>query len=182
MRSPLTSLFAGIIHRIMHRTLAFHSRGWRDTSMLSCWPWGPLPRSTCLPSLPSRLPSNSSGVDGGGCRAAPDRAAWEPRHPIHTVVLSSSVVTVAAVIAAIVLPYILGVSGVLPASAAEWVLRVTAAGFAMEQSVPQYQQVVGHYGPPDYVPLGPGLGLAVLCAYALAAFALATWRLRRRDA
>lgn len=96
--------------------------------------------------------------------------------------LSSSVVTVAAVIAAIVLPYILGVSGVLPASAAEWVLRVTAAGFAMEQSVPQYQQVVGHYGPPDYFPLGPGLGLAVLCAYALAAFALATWRLRRRDA
>ena len=34
-------------------------------------------------------PSNSSGVNGRGCRAAPDRAAWEPRHPIHTVVLSS---------------------------------------------------------------------------------------------
>jgi hypothetical protein len=181
MRSPLTSLFAGIIHRIMHRTLAFHSRGWRDTSMLSCWPWGPLPRSTCLPSLPSWL-RPTAAVSTAAAAHPPDRAAWEPRHPIHTVVLSSSVVTVAAVIAAIVLPYILGVSGVLPASAAEWVLRVTAAGFAMEQSVPQYQQVVGHYGPPDYFPLGPGLGLAVLCAYALAAFALATWRLRRRDA
>jgi ABC-type transport system involved in multi-copper enzyme maturation permease subunit len=97
--------------------------------------------------------------------------------------LRRSVVTVAAVIVAIVLPYILGVSGVLPASAAEWVLRVTpAAGFAMEQSVPQYLQVVGHYGPPDYFPLGPWAGLAVLCAYALAAFALATWWLRRRDA
>jgi ABC-type transport system involved in multi-copper enzyme maturation permease subunit len=97
--------------------------------------------------------------------------------------LRRSVVTVAAVIVAIVLPYILGVSGVLPASAAEWVLRVTpAAGFAMEQSVPQYLQVVGHYGPPDYFPLGPWQGLAVLCAYALAAFALAAWRLRRRDA
>jgi hypothetical protein len=89
MCSPLTSLFAGIIHRLMHRTLALHSQGWRDTSMLSGWPWGPLPRSTCLPSLPSRLPSNSSGINGRGCRAAPGRAAWEPRHPIHTVVLSS---------------------------------------------------------------------------------------------
>jgi ABC-type transport system involved in multi-copper enzyme maturation permease subunit len=97
--------------------------------------------------------------------------------------LRRSVVTVAAVIVAIVLPYILGVSGVLPASAAEWLLRVTpAAGFAIEQSVPQYQQVVGHYGPPDYFPLAPWAGLAVLCLYAAAGFGLAVWLLRRRDA
>jgi|HubBroStandDraft_2_1064218.scaffolds.fasta_scaffold15206_2 ABC-type transport system involved in multi-copper enzyme maturation permease subunit len=97
--------------------------------------------------------------------------------------LRRSVVTVAAVIVAIVLPYILGVSGVLPASAAEWVLRVTpAAGFAIEQSVPQYQQVVGHYGPPDYFPLAPWAGLAVLCLYAAAGLGLAAWLLRRRDA
>jgi ABC-type transport system involved in multi-copper enzyme maturation permease subunit len=97
--------------------------------------------------------------------------------------LRRSVVTVAAVIVAIVLPYILGVSGVLPASAAEWVLRVTpAAGFAIEQSVPQYQQVAGHYGPPDYFPLAPWAGLAVLCLYAAAGFGLAVWLLRRRDA
>ena len=98
-------------------------------------------------------------------------------------VLRRSVATVAAVIVAIVLPYILGVSGVLPATASEWILRVTpAAGFAIEQSVPQYQQVVGHYGPPDYFPLAPWSGLAVLCAYAAVALGLAAYLLRRRDA
>jgi ABC-type transport system involved in multi-copper enzyme maturation permease subunit len=97
--------------------------------------------------------------------------------------LRRSVVAVAAVIVTIVLPYILGVSGVLPASAAEWVLRITpAAGFAIEQSVPQYLQVIGHYGAPDYYPLTPWAGLAVLCAYAAAALGLAAWLLRRRDA
>ncbi|MGB6455633.1 MAG: ABC transporter permease subunit [Streptosporangiaceae bacterium] len=98
-------------------------------------------------------------------------------------VLRRSVATVAAVVVAIVLPYILGVSGVLPAGASEWILRVTpAAGFAMEQSVPQYQQVVGHYGPPDYFPLAPWSGFAVLCVYAAVALGLAAWLLRRRDA
>ena len=98
-------------------------------------------------------------------------------------VLRRSVATVAAVIVAIVLPYILGVSGVLPATASEWILRVTpAAGFAIEQSVPQYQQVVGHYGPPDYFPLAPWSGFAVLCVYAGIALGLAAYLLRRRDA
>jgi ABC-type transport system involved in multi-copper enzyme maturation permease subunit len=98
-------------------------------------------------------------------------------------VLRRSVVTVATVIVVIVLPYILGVAGILPAGASEWILRVTpAAGFAIEQSVPQYQQVVGHYGPPDYFPLAPWSGLAVLCGYAALGLALATWLLRRRDA
>jgi ABC-type transport system involved in multi-copper enzyme maturation permease subunit len=98
-------------------------------------------------------------------------------------ILRRSVAAVATVVVVIVVPYIIGVAGILPASASEWVLRVTpAAGFAIEQSVPQYQQVVGHYGPPDYFPLGPWSGFAVLCAYALAAFTLAAWRLRRRDA
>jgi ABC-type transport system involved in multi-copper enzyme maturation permease subunit len=97
--------------------------------------------------------------------------------------LRRSVAAVAAVIVAIVLPYILGVSGVLPATASEWILRVTpAAGFAMEQSVPQYQQVVGHYAPPDYFPLAPWSGFAVLCAYAVVALGLAAYLLRRRDA
>jgi ABC-type transport system involved in multi-copper enzyme maturation permease subunit len=97
--------------------------------------------------------------------------------------LRRSVAAVAAVVVVIVLPYILGVSGVLPASASEWILRVTpAAAFAIEQSAPQYQQVVGHYGPPDYYPLGPWSGLAVLCVYAAVALGLAAWLLRRRDA
>jgi ABC-type transport system involved in multi-copper enzyme maturation permease subunit len=97
--------------------------------------------------------------------------------------LRRSVAAVAAAVVVIVLPYILGVSGVLPASASEWILRVTpAAAFAIEQSAPQYQQVVGHYGPPDYYPLGPWSGLAVLCVYAAVALGLAAWLLRRRDA
>jgi ABC-type transport system involved in multi-copper enzyme maturation permease subunit len=97
--------------------------------------------------------------------------------------LRRSVAGVAAVILAIVLPYILGVTGVLPASAAEWVLRVTpAAGFAIVQSVPQYHQVAGQYGPPDYYPLGPWSGLGVLCLYAAVALGLAAYLLRRRDA
>jgi ABC-type transport system involved in multi-copper enzyme maturation permease subunit len=98
-------------------------------------------------------------------------------------VLRRSVPAVAAVIVTIVLPYMLGVSGVLPASTSEWILRVTpAAGFAIEQSVPQYQQVVGHYGPPDYFPLAPWSGFAVLCVYTAAALGLAAYLLRRRDA
>jgi ABC-type transport system involved in multi-copper enzyme maturation permease subunit len=97
--------------------------------------------------------------------------------------LRRSVAAVAAVIVVIVLPYIVGVTGILPATASEWVLRVTpAAAFAIEQSVPQYQQVLGHYGPPDYYPLGPWSGLAVLCVYAAIALGVATWLLRRRDA
>ena len=97
--------------------------------------------------------------------------------------LRRSVAAVAAVVVVIVLPYIIGVTGVLPASASEWILRITpAAGFAVEQSVPQYQQVVGHYGPPDYFPLAPWSGFAVLCAYAAVALGLAAWLLRRRDA
>jgi hypothetical protein len=35
----LTSHFTETIHNLMHRTLALHPRGWRDRSMLSCWPW-----------------------------------------------------------------------------------------------------------------------------------------------
>jgi ABC-type transport system involved in multi-copper enzyme maturation permease subunit len=98
-------------------------------------------------------------------------------------VLRRGVAAVAAVIVAIVLPYILGVTGVLPATVSEWILRVTpAAGYAIVQTVPQYPQVVGHYGPPDYYPLGPWSGLAVLCAYAAVALGLAAWLLRRRDA
>jgi ABC-type transport system involved in multi-copper enzyme maturation permease subunit len=99
------------------------------------------------------------------------------------VVLRRSVATVAAVTVAIAVPYILGVAGVLPAGAAEWVLRVSpAAAFAIEQGVPQYSQVIGQYGPPDYFPLAPWAGLAVLGGYTAVALGLAAYVLRRRDA
>jgi ABC-type transport system involved in multi-copper enzyme maturation permease subunit len=40
----------------------------------------------------------------------------------------------------------------------------------------------GSFGPPDPSQLSPGAGLAVLCAWVVAAIAAAAWRLRRSDA
>jgi ABC-type transport system involved in multi-copper enzyme maturation permease subunit len=91
---------------------------------------------------------------------------------------------VTAVIVAIVLPYLLAViPGILPTGAEEWLLRVTpAAGFAIQQSVPQYPQVVADYTPGNrYFPLAPWAGFAVLCAWAALALALAVVALCRRD-
>jgi ABC-type transport system involved in multi-copper enzyme maturation permease subunit len=98
--------------------------------------------------------------------------------------LRRSAAAVTAVIVAIVLPYILGVASVLPAGAADWLLRVTpAAGFAIQQSIPQYSQVTALYTPGNgYFPLAPWGGFAVLCGYTAAAMALAVYLLRRRDA
>jgi ABC-type transport system involved in multi-copper enzyme maturation permease subunit len=92
---------------------------------------------------------------------------------------------VTAVLVAIVLPYFLAVGlPVLPAAAADWLLRVTpAAGFAIQQSIPRYAQVSASYTPGNgYFPLGPWAGFAVLCAYAALALGLAVVLLRRRDA
>jgi ABC-type transport system involved in multi-copper enzyme maturation permease subunit len=99
------------------------------------------------------------------------------------VIVRRSVAAVTAIVGVILVPYILGVTGKLPVSAAEWILRVSpAAGFAVEQSVPQYHQVIGQYAPPDYFPIGPWAGLAVLCGYAALALGIAAYLLRRRDA
>jgi ABC-type transport system involved in multi-copper enzyme maturation permease subunit len=99
--------------------------------------------------------------------------------------LRRSAGAVTAVIAAIVLPYLLAtLPGVLPAAAEEWLVRLTpAAAFSVQQSVPAYQQITGQYTPGNgYFPLAPWAGFAVLCAWAAAAFALAVFVLRRRDA
>jgi hypothetical protein len=78
-------------------------------------------------------------------------------------------------IAAIVLPYILAGLPLLPDDVSEWLLRVTpAAGFAVQQTIREYPQVVAHYAPSaGYFPLAGWAGFAVLCGYAAAAFALA---------
>jgi ABC-type transport system involved in multi-copper enzyme maturation permease subunit len=92
---------------------------------------------------------------------------------------------VTAVIALIVVPFFFSSAlAVLPASAAEWLLRVTpAAGFAIQQSVPAYGQVSYPYTPEyGFYPLAPWAGFAVLCAWTAAAMALAYVLLRRRDA
>ena len=90
---------------------------------------------------------------------------------------------VAVVIVAIILPYILAVASVLPAGAAEWLARVTpAAAFAVQQTVTAWPMVKASYTPTNgYYPLSPWLGLAVLCLYAAAAYAVAHRLLRRRD-
>jgi len=99
--------------------------------------------------------------------------------------LRRSAGAVTAVIAGIVLPYLLAtVPGILPVGAEQWLLRVTpAAGFAVQQSITQYPQVHDVYTPgTGYFPLSPWAGFAVLCAWTAVALALALFLLRRRDA
>ena len=97
--------------------------------------------------------------------------------------LRSSAGAVAAVIAAVVLPYLLAII-VLPAGAADWLLRLTpAAAFAIQQTTPAYPQVSAPYTPRNgYFPLAPWAGFAVLCGYTALAVGLAAVALRRRDA
>ena len=99
-------------------------------------------------------------------------------------ILRRSAAAVAAVVVVIVLPYILAVPHVMPVAAAQWLLRITpAAGFAIQQSLPQYPQVSNAYTPSSgYYPLAPWAGFAVLCGYAALALGLAIFLLRRRDA
>jgi ABC-type transport system involved in multi-copper enzyme maturation permease subunit len=92
---------------------------------------------------------------------------------------------VTAAITAVVLPYLLTAGiAVLPAGAADWVLRVTpAAGFAIRQVIPAYPQVNATYTPFNgYFPLAPWAGLAVSFAWAALALTLAVYLLNRRDA
>ena len=98
--------------------------------------------------------------------------------------LRRSAGAVTAVIAGIVLPYLLAtVPGILPVGAEQWLLRVTpAAGFAVQGTLTQYPQVNTVYTPgTGYFPLAPWAGFAVLCAWAAAALVLALFLLRRRD-
>ena len=99
-------------------------------------------------------------------------------------VLRRSAGAVATVIVLLVLPYILAVASVLPASPANWLLRVTpAAAFAIQQSLQRYPQVHTAYVPSTgYFPLAPLAGFAVLGAWTAVALALAAVQLRRRDA
>jgi ABC-type transport system involved in multi-copper enzyme maturation permease subunit len=92
---------------------------------------------------------------------------------------------ITAVIALTVVTYFFSVPlAVLPAGAADWLLRVTpAAGFAIQQYVPAYPQVSNVYTPQHgYFPLAPWAGFGVLCLWAALALCLATVLLRRRDA
>lgn len=97
--------------------------------------------------------------------------------------LRRSAGAVTAVVVAIVLPYVLAIASVLPSGAAQWLTRLTpAAGFAVQQSLPEYPQVTAAYTPVNgYFPLSPLGGFAVLCCYAALAFGFAFVLVRRRD-
>ncbi|TQF04657.1 DUF1349 domain-containing protein [Kitasatospora acidiphila] len=99
-------------------------------------------------------------------------------------VLRRSATAITAVVVTTVLPYLLAFGGMLPTGPAEWLLRFTpAAGFAVQQTLPRYGQVLSVYAPSSgYFPLQPWAGLAVLGAWTALALAAATVLLRRRDA
>ena len=99
------------------------------------------------------------------------------------VVLRRGTIAVTTAIVVVVLPYLLAMT-VLPAGAAQWLLRFSpAAAFALQQSTPEYAQVANLYTPPNgYFPLPPWAGFAVLAAWTAIALAAATYLLRRRDA
>jgi len=92
--------------------------------------------------------------------------------------------TVAVVIVVIVVPYFLAMTAALPLGTGDWLLRIApAAGFALQQPYPAYDQVTMLYSPlSGYFPLSPLAGLGVLAAWTAAALALAAYLLRRRDA
>ncbi|WP_344576865.1 hypothetical protein [Nonomuraea roseoviolacea] len=91
---------------------------------------------------------------------------------------------ITAGIAVVVVPHLLATASFLPDEAARWLLRLTpAAGFAIQQSIPEYPQVLANYVPSaGFYPLAPWAGLAVLCGYAGLVLVLAVIRLNRRDA
>jgi ABC-type transport system involved in multi-copper enzyme maturation permease subunit len=108
-----------------------------------------------------------------------------------------SATAVAAAIVVIFVPRLLAVfpplqpgpvgltGGGLALGGRELLLRITpAAGFSVQQAVPQFSQVTGVLYTPNwgYYPLAGWAGFAVECAWAAAALALAFYLLRRRDA
>ncbi|MFG3510665.1 hypothetical protein ACGF5F_34795 [Streptomyces sp. NPDC047821] len=144
------------------------------------------------------LPTGQRGARGRGFHVFPVTPATEVRVMVGTgllcaaaavlalgagALLRRSGTAVALVTASLVLPFLLATSGVLPPGVSEWLLRVTpAAGFAIQQTLPRYAQVLSVYEPSTgYYPLAPWAGLAVLCGYAALAFGLAVVRLRGRD-
>jgi hypothetical protein len=90
--------------------------------------------------------------------------------------------TLTAVLA-VAVPYLVTSVPLLPDGLSQWLLRVTpAAGFAAQQTLVEYPQVVAHYAPSTgYFPLPWWAGIAVLSAYAALLLGLALSRLPRGD-
>jgi ABC-type transport system involved in multi-copper enzyme maturation permease subunit len=143
---------------------------------------GPVLRRTGTPLWPVSGFTEARMIVGTGALLA---VAAVLALAIGTIVRRSAA-AVALVIVVIVVPYLLvlgplqGQNGQAPL----WPLQITpAAALSVQQAIPQFYQVIGVYRPnAGYYPLAPWAGLAVECAWAAAALALAYYLLRRRDA
>ncbi|MEU6019206.1 hypothetical protein ABZ826_35900 [Streptomyces sp. NPDC047515] len=84
---------------------------------------------------------------------------------------------------AIAVPYVVTFFPLLSDGLSQWLLRVTpAAGFAAQQTLIEYPQVVAHFAPAaGYFPLPWWAGVAVLCVYAVMLLGLALNRLPQSD-
>ena len=107
-------------------------------------------------------------------------------------IVRRSASAVAIVIVVVVVPYLFALhplpgsqpQGSGPGGGGGWELQITpAAAWSVQQAVPQFHQLIAIYSLDiGYYPLAPWAGLAVECAWAAAALALAFFLLRRRDA
>ncbi len=103
-------------------------------------------------------------------------------------IVRRSASAVATVIVVIFVPHLLAFNplsnGNGPGAPGGWELQITpAAALSVQQSAPRFHQLLTNYSPnAGYYPLSPWAGLAVECAWAAAALALAFLLLRRRDA
>jgi len=92
--------------------------------------------------------------------------------------LRNSAATVAAALALLMLP------GIIGSESGNWLMRFTpTAAFAIQATLPRSNLVSSVYTPPNgYFPISPWAGLAVLAAYTAVALLAAVWLVRRRDA
>jgi ABC-type transport system involved in multi-copper enzyme maturation permease subunit len=104
-------------------------------------------------------------------------------------IVRRSAPAIAIVIVVILVPYLLAFNrpqpqGSGPGGPGGWELQITpAAALSVQQAVPRFHQLLAVYSlNSGYYPLAPWVGLAVECAWAAAALALAYYLLRRRDA
>jgi ABC-type transport system involved in multi-copper enzyme maturation permease subunit len=142
----------------------------------------PALRRTGIPLWPVSVFTEARMVVGTGALLA---VAAVLALAIGTIVRRSAP-AVAAVIVVIFVPYLLALGPLQGANgeAPVWPLQITpAAALAVQQALPKFYQVIAVYQVnAGYYPLAPWAGLAVECAWAAAALALAFFLLRRRDA
>jgi ABC-type transport system involved in multi-copper enzyme maturation permease subunit len=142
----------------------------------------PALRRSGIPLWPASLPTEARMVVGTGALLA---VAAVLALAIGTIVRRSAP-AIAAVIVVIFVPYLLALGPLQGANgeAPLWPLQITpAAALSVQQAIPEFSQVIAVYRPnAGFYPLAPWAGLAVECAWAAGALALAYYLLRRRDA